>query len=838
MKPLTTFHVIPDLPDPLAPLWDLSHNLWWSWSTEVLEIFHDIDSEVWFECDRSPLRFLASLGPERIASVQVDAELIERIERAVGQFEEYRSRTTWFEQTHGPVDMQIAYFSLEFGIAKSLPVYSGGLGVLAGDHLKSASNLGLPLVGVGLLYRQEQALNPDGWQLELYPESNFDQLPIQPVPDESGEQLTVEVAYPSGCVRAQVWRADIGRVELYLLDTNVQSNTADDRNITALLYGGDREMRIKQEILLGIGGYRALTALGIAPSICHMNEGHSAFQALERIRVMMTEHGFGFEAAREATTAGNVFTTHTPVAAGNDWFSPDLVERYFHDYRQQLGLSREDLLGLGRINPDDNDSEFCMTVLAMRLSAHSNGVSRLHGEVSREMWARLWPELATAEIPITHVTNGVHSQSWASAEISELLDNCVGESWRYTPIDGEHMRAIYDVSNWDLWQIRQFLRARLVEFARRHLRVQFTRQGQPPARIEQSLQSLDEGALTIGFARRFATYKRGSLILRSVERLAELMQREHQPLQILFAGKAHPHDHEGKELIREIVALTRQEPFTGRVFFLENYDINVARYLVQGCDIWLNNPRRPQEASGTSGMKAALNGALNISVLDGWWVEACELHSGWSIGRGEVYEDLSYQDQVESSALYDLLETEVIPMFYTRAEDGVPHEWVSRIKSSVATLVPQFNTNRMVREYLEELYLPNQSRWEALNGDRERIAKLSEWKRSVRSAWSGVRIESVDAEAPTQPKVGMRIPLRVSVQLGQLSPDDVRVELYTGRVNARHEIVEGEAAALGFARSDGDGRYKFGGNYICLSPGSHGYTVRVVPNHPDLAARG
>lgn len=837
MKSLTAFHVLPDLPETLAPLWDLTYNLWWCWNRDLIRLFYQIDPEAWMASGRNPLRFLSSLSQRQLEDLAKDAKTKKTVASILTQFSQYQNLPEQLAGSEAYAQLKVAYFSAEFGLAECLPIYSGGLGVLAGDHLKAASDLGLPLVGVGLLYRQgyfHQALNPDGWQLENYPESDFDLMPMKPVRFPTGEPLTVEVAYPHGPVWAQVWSAQVGRVTLYLLDTSLERNRPEDRDITALLYGGDREMRLRQEILLGIGGQRALLALGINPTICHMNEGHSAFQALERIRVLMDDQGMSFAAAREATAAGNLFTTHTPVAAGNDWFPPDLVEAYLGGYRERLGLSREEFLGLGRINPEDWGSDFCMTVLALRLSAHANGVSRLHGQVSRRMWGAMWPNIAEAEVPITHITNGVHSPSWTSLEMADLFDRHLGDKWRLAPADPRSWKDLARVRDEELWSVREYRRQRLVSYVRFHLRNQFTRQGVGPTQIERLLQGLDPQALTIGFARRFATYKRGSLLFRDAERMAALLSDSKRPVQILFAGKAHPHDHPGKELIREIVSLSRQAPFAGRLFFLEDYDMNLARYLVQGCDVWLNNPRRPQEASGTSGMKAALNGVLNISVLDGWWVEACELHAGWCIGRGETYEDLEYQDQVESQSLYDLLETEVIPLFYERNEQGLPGPWIARVRETIQALAPVFNTNRMVREYAERLYLPNQQRWQQLNSDQERIHRLSQWKSHVRAYWSQVRIEGVEAAVPPQPRVGIRIPMRVVLDLGQLTPQDVQVELYMGKVNAQRELVHTGTLPLQYQGPTEGHRHAFGGDFPCINPGTHGYTVRVVPSHPDL----
>jgi starch phosphorylase len=837
MKPLSTLHIIPALPKKLSPLWELAYNLWWTWDQGTIRVLQQIAPETWIACGRNPLRFLSSLDPEQLDRLTQDEEISGEIEQIIQQFESYQSRPAWFTQTYPGSNLKIAYFSAEFGFAESLPIYSGGLGVLAGDLLKSASDLDLPFVGVGLLYRQgyfHQSLNPDGWQVELYPEHNFDQMPVRPVLSNSGHPLTVEVPYPEGLVYAQVWSVQVGRLLLYLLDASLEENRPEDREITARLYGGDKEMRLRQEILLGIGGLRALHSLGIEPTICHMNEGHSAFQALERIRLLMQQQDLSFAAAREASSAGNVFTTHTPVAAGNDWFPAKLVEDYLAPYGEELGLSSEELLGLGRLDPEDHTSDFGMTVLALRLSAHANGVSRLHGEVSRRMWASLWPQVDSSEVPITSITNGIHTPSWISLGMADLYDRYLGLDWRHCPEDPQVWKAIEQIPDGELWQVHQYRRQRLLEYARFHLENQFTRQGFPNAKIERSLQGLNPQALTIGFARRFATYKRGTLLMHDIERLAALFDNPTQPLQVLFAGKAHPHDHLGKELIREIVHLARQEPFAGKIFFLQDYDMNVARYLVQGCDVWLNNPRRPQEASGTSGMKAALNGALNVSVLDGWWAEACEFHSGWTIGLGEEYEETEYQDKVESNALYDLLETEVIPLFYDRNAAGLPEGWIARMKDGITTLAPTFSANRMVREYAEVLYLPNQERWEQLNSDRARIEELTRWKAHVRANWDQVHIEHVEATPAAQLKVGMQVPLQASILLGALAPEDVRVELYMGKLNAQREIQHAETLPLRHLEQNSAGNHLFAGEFPCTASGSHGYTLRVLPHHPDL----
>ena len=837
MKPLYRLNVIPSLPERLTPLWDLAYNLWWSWNKQTTRTLEQIAPETWVASERAPLRFLASLKSEQLEALIADKQVRGGIEHILQQFAQYMSHPTWFGETHSKSRLQVAYFSAEFGLTESLRIYSGGLGVLAGDHLKAASDLGIPLTGVGLLYREgyfHQALNADGWQMEKNPENDFYQMPVQPVFTESGEHLSIEVPYVEGSVHTRIWQAQVGRVRLYLLDTNLDENSPADRDITARLYGGDEPMRIRQEILLGIGGLRALQAAGVEPTICHMNEGHSAFLALERIRRLMAEQGYSFATAREASVIGNVFTTHTPVAAGNDWFPADLVESHLSHFREALGLSREEFLGLGRIDPNDHQAAFCMTVLALKLSGGANGVSRLHGEVSRGMWQGLWPDFPEREIPIGHITNGVHIHTWTAPAMSDLFERHLGDTWRFVDSDPARWEPIRQIADRELWDTHQQQRQQLIDFSHVHLRQQMHSQGAPSAKIEQSLAGLDPQALTIGFARRFATYKRGNLLFRNIERLKALFADSDRPLQILFAGKAHPKDDAGKDLIRQIVHLAREEPFNGRIFFLQDYDMNLARYLVQGCDVWLNNPRRPLEASGTSGMKAAINGVLNVSVLDGWWDEACEGHAGWTIGRGEDYEDEHYQDEVESNALYDLLETEVIPLFYQRDSSGLPTDWIGRMKETIAQLAPVYNTHRMVREYSEKLYLPSQSRFEELTADRERVLQLTQWKSHVRSKWAQVQIGQVDTEFPGQLKVGMQVPLRAEVSLGELAPEDIRVELYSGRLNAQHEFTQTTVHPLELQQSNGEGVHYFSGTFTCSESGSHGYTLRVVPSHRDL----
>ncbi|MEJ7653665.1 MAG: alpha-glucan family phosphorylase [Chloroflexia bacterium] len=669
------------LPQSFSRLTDLAYNLRWVWNDEAKEAFRRVGGEEWDRSGRNPVLMLKSLDPLRLQEAALDPELVELVERAADDLDAYMSsQSTWYQSaTHHDESFRIAYFSAEFGLTETLPVYSGGLGVLAGDHLKSASDLGVPLTGVGLLYQHgyfRQHLDFDGYQREHYDTLAFEDLPLVLERNADDSPLTVEIDFPGRTVWARVWRAQVGRVSLYMLDTNIAANEVADQDITDHLYGGDNETRIQQELVLGIGGYRALKALGINPTVCHMNEGHSAFLAMERARTVMQESGVTFLEAHNFAKASTVFTTHTPVEAGHDYFSPDLMDRYFSTYYQELGVSRTDFLALGRKYPWDDSEYYCMTVAALKSAQYSNGVSELHGEISREMWQMLWPHLPANETPITHITNGVHLASWVSPEMCELYDRYLGDRWLTSA--GADTRQKDGIPEWELWFTHQGRREKLVEFARGRLVDQLVRRTAPEDQIQEARGLLKPDALTIGFARRFATYKRATLFLRDSERLARILNNPDRPVQMIFAGKAHPRDEGGKLFAKHIIEMSRQPEFLGKIVFVEDYDIEVGRYLVQGSDVWLNNPRRPMEASGTSGMKAAANGALNLSTLDGWWAEAWSETDigadpiGWAIGNGSTFDDQDYQEQIEAEALYELLENEVVPSFYERTRTACP----------------------------------------------------------------------------------------------------------------------------------------------------------------------
>jgi starch phosphorylase len=792
---------------------------------------------------------LGSIDQMRLVAAAADDSFLAHLERVAHALQaRIGGQNSWFRRVHPPSGkLLVAYFSLEFGLTECLSIFAGGLGVLAGDHVKSASDLGVPLVAVGLLYQQgyfRQYLSQAGWQQEEYVTNDFHNLPLRPLTRPDGKPLTIEVQYPGRMVTARVWWAQAGRVPLYLLDANLAVNSPADREITGELYGGDNEMRIKQEILLGIGGYRALEAAGVQPAVYHMNEGHSAFLSLEHVRRLMERYSLSFAEARELASPSLIFTSHTPVEAGHDYFSSDLMDRYFGDYLHSLGLHRNDFLDLGRRNQGDQNELFCMTVLALRLAASSNGVSKLHGEVTRRMWQGIWPGVPVDEVPIGHVTNGVHLRSWISNEMNQLYDRYLGPQWR-DAVNGELWKRIETIPAEELWRTHERRRERLVAFARRKLGEQLKRRGAPQSEVEAAEEVLDAETLTIGFARRFATYKRATLLLRDPERLRRILCDPKRPVQIIFSGKAHPRDAGGKELIQRIVALSRDPVFRRHVVFLEDQDMAISRYLVQGCDVWLNTPLRPLEASGTSGMKAAANGALNLSTLDGWWDEAWRTPRpdseliGWAIGNGESYNDPSQQDQLEAEALYDLLERDVVPTFYELSADRLPRRWIAQMKGSLKNLCHTFNTHRMVREYTERFYLPAFERFGLLEADSAAAArKLASWMNLVRREWPQVRVEALEDGPAAEAKVGDLVGVRARVRLGALSPEDVTVELYLGALDAAGELTQPATFPMRHAASPGNGEQIFEAAGVpCCRSGLQGYTVRVLPHHADLAAR-
>jgi starch phosphorylase len=842
MFKLRTYTVVPALPEPLARLRDLAYNVWWCWNGDAMELFRRLDPDLWNDLGNNPIQVLAHLAQRRLDQLAADRAYLSHLQRVVQSYDAYMTRETWFTRSHPDLrDTRIAYFSMEFGLHESLPFYSGGLGVLAGDHLKSASDLGLPLVGIGLAYRQgyfQQRVSSDGWQVEENPSFDYFQLPMSLVKTDSGDTLVLSLPIGDHDVKYILWRIQVGRVPLYLMDTDLPENHPKDRDLTHRLYGGDEDTRIRQEILLGIGGLRALRALKLQPDVCHMNEGHAAFMTVERIIQQREQQGLDFGEAREAVAPSHVFTTHTPIPAGIDRFEQSFLVKYLTPYLHGMGLSLSEFTALGKKNASDPDELFSMAIFALRLCGMANGVSALHGHVSREMWHDVWPGAPRDEVPITSITNGIHTSTWIAPAMADLLYRYLGPLQVETPVDHDFWRRVDEIPDLELWRTHEQRRVALVAYARTRLREQLRRRGAPPTEIKAADQLLDPDALTIGFARRFAPYKRGALLFTNPERLAKILGDPDRPVQIIFAGKAHPRDDNGKAVLKEVIANSRLPQFHRRIIFLENYEFSMARMLVQGCDIWLNNPIKPREASGTSGMKVSVNGGINLSVLDGWWPEAYDGENGWTIDEGRIYDDPAYRDHVESESIYDLLEKEIVPLFYNREADGIPRGWVEKMKASMRTICPLFNTNRMIQEYAQQLYVPAAHRWRHLTSEAYTHAKgLSTWKHKLAGNWSSVRIDHVEANDAGELPVGSKVQVRARIHLGSVKPDDVAVELYHGRIDPSGQLMEGSAETMSCREHVENGSFWFDGQIPCTRSGQLGYAIRVVPKHPDLVHR-
>lgn len=836
MRPIIDVHVSPHIPEGLGALRELAFNLWWCWHHKAYELFRRIDGDLWEECHHNPVVLLGGVKQNRLEELSRDEGFLNHMDEVVADLKEYMGAETWYSRKHGRSEApRYAYFSMEYGISESLRTYSGGLGVLAGDHLKSASDLGLPLGAVGLFYQLgyfRQYLNHDGWQQEAYPTNDFYRLPVLPVQKKDGSPLLIELRLFGPSVFIKVWKVRVGRIDLYLLDTNIKENPEEMRWITGQLYGGDIEYRIRQEIVLGIGGLRALHAMGIDPVVCHMNEGHAAFLALERIRLLMERSDLDFEQARLTCAGGNVFTTHTPVPAGFDLFSQGLMEKYFFKYIQDMKIDMETLMALGRPSGQNAPAPFNMAFFAMRNTTRVNAVSRLHGEVTRLMMSGEYRDVPVEEVPITHITNGIHLASWTSYEMSELLTRYLGPRWSEDAADPEVWKGVDKIPHAELWRTHERRRERLVAFVRRHLHEQSKRRDANSEELQRAWEVLDPRILTIGFARRFATYKRATLLLHDIDRLTAMLTDPDCPIQVIFAGKAHPADDQAKELIKDIHHFRRRPGIGSRVVFLEDYDMSVARYLVAGVDVWLNTPRRPLEASGTSGMKILANGGLNCSIRDGWWAEGYAPEVGWTIGGGEEYDNPQIQDTIEANALYDLLEKEIIPCFYERTNDGLPRRWIQMMKESMKKLCPVFNTNRMVMQYFSRLYEPAEEYYSRLiAGDHEGGKAYADWCRNIGENWHHVRILEVNSEEGKFRHIGQEIGVRASISLGPLSPDDVHVEIYGGLLDEHRHFRKGTVNKMELSETGENGVFHYRGVYKCQEVGRHGIGLRVMPYH-------
>ncbi|MBA3974867.1 MAG: DUF3417 domain-containing protein [Candidatus Solibacter sp.] len=830
IKPVREFLVSPALPAALSRLSELANNLHWSWDYTVRTLFKRLDESLWKQCGHNPVLMLARIPQKTLEKSADDPRFLAAYRRACDSHDRYLQAGQF---SHGRKDsMAVAYFSMEYGLLESLTIYSGGLGILSGDHLKSASDAGLNLVGVGLLYQTgyfQQNLNPDGWQVEKYPENDFYTWPVHPAVGDDGEEIRVEVPMPQGKVHVKVWVMKVGRVDLVLLDTNIPENAVQElRDITDQLYGGNNEVRIRQEIVLGVGGLRALKALKFEPSVYHMNEGHSAFLSLERIRVMMKDQDLSFDEALDAVRVNNVFTTHTPVPAGIDQFDSHLVYDYTRSFCEDAGVEFERVLKLGQKHPH---ARFSMAVLAIMTSCYRNAVSRLHSEVSQAMFQDLWPNLPEHEVPITPITNGVHLPTWLNGELARLYDQHLEPEWRESYPHSPVFQHAQDIPPRDLWEMRRKRKRQLVQFVRERLTRRAQRRHASSFELRRIGELFDPEVFTIGFARRFATYKRATLLLKDVDRLKRIVSNTAMPVQVIIAGKAHPADDPGKQLIHSIIQTIRDPELAKRVVFIEDYDIEVGRELVQGVDLWLNNPRRGEEACGTSGMKAAINGVLNLSVLDGWFDEAYEESGGWAIGDREPYHD--WMEAIHASSIYSLLENEILPLYYSNREEGVPVQWIQRMKVSLEFLSARYNCQRMIRDYTSRLYEPAHEAWQSLKrGGFEQAREKAKWQRLVEQSWPGVVIEDAGTSLGPCHLSGALLELRAAVVLSGLKAEDVRVEAVVGKVGSTGKIEDTSVLVLHPSGLSG-GRQIFSREFVPHQTGRLGYTLRVSPNHCD-----
>ena len=836
MSFLQTFQVFPAIPKPLSFLQVLARNLWWCWHMDAIELFRRISPRLWEASGRNPIVFLTVIPQEQLEKLSKDESFLAHQQRVEERFVDDLTPEEPGESPYGK-EGTIGYFSMEFGIHESVPLFAGGLGVLAGDHLKAASDLTLPLIGVGLLYRHgyfHQFLDHEGWQQEEYPEIDIYRLPVKRVKDDSGNELIISVPGPEGEIRAVVWKIMVGCIPLILLDTNLPENSPEIREITSRLYAGSSKTRLAQEVLLGIGGMRALEGMGINPTVCHMNEGHCAFVTLERLAQTISSYSVNLETAKEIVSRTTIFTTHTPVAAGHDEFPVDLVKPYLNSFTDRLGISVEEILSWGQPMKSGADTPISMFVLGLHSAQYCNGVSELHGKVARRMWSHVWPGRPEDEIPIGHITNGIHIPSWISVENSLLFERYLAPDWHLDMGNPEIAKRIDDIYDEELWRSREMSRSRLIRHCRALMIKQYRRRNAPKAMMKDAESVMDQDILTIAFARRFATYKRANLLLKDPERFEAIITSKTNPVQFIFAGKAHPKDNEGKELIKRLIQFARRPKIRHRIAFLEDYDISIARNLVQGADVWLNTPRRPFEACGTSGIKAAANGVLNVSILDGWWCEGYAEERGWSIGDGEEYTDSVYQDTVESLALYNVLENDVIPCFYERRNGEAPDRWLKMMKESMKMAMLQFCARIMVKKYENRFYLPAAERFARLTADNAKEAViLSAQYNRLSSLWEKIRIEPPVRNAEGPFWVGERFEVTAIVNLGELNPDEVKMELYYGPLKAVDSIADSHPQEMTVKEIHEDGEYLYSCTIACSNSGRYGFTVRAIPSGDD-----
>ena len=833
--------VNPQLPKRIGKITEIANNLWWSWNTDFLRLFKKIDQDLWETCNKNPVKFLKSVEQTKLEDASKDLLFLKDYDKVVEDFNGYmNSKNTWFAQKY-PDNRNdlIAYFSAEYGLDQTIAIYSGGLGILSGDHLKSASDLGIPLVAVGLLYKNgyfNQIIDKYGMQRPEYRDLNLYDLPINPVKDLDGNDLMLYIKFPKRRIYLKVWEINVGRVKLYLMDSDIDINNEEDRDTTARLYGGDQEMRIRQEIILGMGGVNLLRRLGLRPTVYHMNEGHSAFLNLELIKNTIKEQQVSFDVARDIASSKTVFTTHTPVPAGNDIFPISLVEKYFKDFWPRLGLSREEFLKLGMKPCEGLEPGFNMGIFALKIAGKKNGVSKLHGEVSRELFADVWPHIAPSESPITYVTNGIHTCTWLAPKLKELYNKYLIPYWQDNIHEDFVWEKIKSIPDDKLWKVHTDRKIKLLSLVKENVTQRLRREGVSYDEINEITSKLNPNALTIGFARRFATYKRATLIFKDLERITQILNDEQRPVQLIFAGKAHPADKEGQDLIRYINEISMKPQFKGKIFLLENYNIEISRYMVSGVDVWLNNPRRPMEASGTSGQKASVNGVINFSVLDGWWAEGYNQKNGWTIGTNAEYPSYEEQDKADSESMYSTLENKIIPIYYDKDKSGISKNWMELMKNSIISTGGRYSTARMLVDYTNQLYMPLCKLTKTYYTNLEKVTEYNSWKRDISANWKDIQIEQIENNADDiTVDAGAQIEVRCAVTLPNVDVNHIRVEVYYGKFLEDGSVQNVKVIPMKIEKAEEENKkYYYVTKIDLTSGGNYGYTFRIMPQNEML----
>ena len=834
--------VNPQLPKRVGELLDITNNLWWSWNSEFLRLFKEIDSDLWETVGKNPVKFLKLVSQDRLEEVAKNEEFLAKYDEVVNHFNSYmQTKETWFSKNYpNNANDLIAYFSAEYGIDEIIPIYSGGLGILSGDHLKSASDLGLPFVAVGLLYKNgyfNQKIDGYGTQKTEYTNIDLDNLPILPVKDENGDDLIIDVDFPDRKLYLKIWKIVVGRISLYLMDSDIDKNIAEDRVVTLRLYGGDQEMRIRQEIVLGMAGIKLLKRLGLKPNVYHMNEGHSAFLTLEVIQNIMEEKQISFEVAKLMCSAKTVFTTHTPVPAGNDIFPIELMDKYFSNFWPKLGISREDFLRLGMNNTQGLEQGFNMGMLALRIAGKKNGVSKLHGAVSRRLFSDVWPNIAPDESPIEYVTNGIHTCSWLAPSMKKLFNQYLKPYWQDNIQDDETWNDIKSIPNKELWDTHTERKKKLFALVKNNITTRLKSSGYNYEEINEIVSKLNPNALTIGFARRFATYKRATLIFRDLERLTQLLNNPQRPVQLIFAGKAHPADKEGQDLTKYIHEVSMKPQFKGKIFLLENYNIAMSRYLISGVDVWLNNPRRPMEASGTSGQKASVNGVINFSVLDGWWAEGYNQENGWTIGTNAEYDSYEAQDVADSQSMYRTLEEKIVPIYYEKDKNGISKKWIEKMKNSIISTGGKYSTSRMLIDYTNNYYIPLCNLTNKYYNNVDNVAEYNNWKNDLYANWKDIKITQSNNLDNITIDAGNNIEVKCEVELpnSNIDVENISVQCYYGKILENGVVEDVSIIPMKIESEDDENRiYHFTAKIELKTGGNYGYTFRVMPKHKML----